>query len=132
MSTSDNQVFKSRKFLSLITSSHLVFFGSSRAIPNGWRNNITVVQSVTTSVVTLCTTMARKGIQRKIPRDCHVTDNFCMAKTHPLDSMAKCFLREKSKIVGSPFFHYRNNFFKACNMFIFRLNMRIFIFNNLL
>ena len=132
VSTSDNQVFKSRKFLSLITSSHLVFFSSSRAIPNGWRNNITVVQSVTTSVVTLCTTMARKGIQRKIPRDCHVTDNFCRAKrTHWTQWLSAPF-REKSKNCRFTFFHYRNNFFKACNMFIFRLNMRIFIFNNLL
>ena len=62
------------------------------------------LKSVTISVVTLCSTMARKGIQRKIPRDCHVTDNFCMAKTHPLDSMAKCALREKSKNCRFTFF----------------------------
>ena len=132
MSTVFLQVFKSRKFLSLITSSHLVFSGVAEPSRMGGEIIITVVQSVTTSVVTLCTTITRKGIQRKIPRDCHVTDNFCMAKTHPLDSMAKCALREKSKNCRFTFFHYRNNFFKACNMFIFRLNMRIFIFNNLL
>ena len=65
---------------------------------------ITVVQSVTTSVVTLCTTIARKGIQRKIPRDCHVTDNFAGQKrTHWTQWLSAPFGKNQ-KIVGSPFF----------------------------
>ena len=60
-------------------------------------------RSVTTSVVTLRTTMARKGIQKKIPRDCHVTDNFA-GQNAPIGLNGKVALRGKSKIVGSPFF----------------------------
>ena len=62
-------------------------------------------RSVTTSVVTLRTTMARKGIQKKIPRDCHVTDNFAGQKNAPIGLNGKVRPSgENQKIVGSPFF----------------------------
>ena len=73
-------------------------------------NSTGKLRKASLSVVTLCTTMARKGIQRKIPRDCHVTDNFAGQKrTHWTQWLSAPF-GENQKIVGSPFFHYRNNF----------------------